>query len=137
MLVYGTLAKRQCAAFSLQVLKLLNLAALKAAPGLPTNHSRVKLYSRRLLGVLGGGDAAHCSILGVKSGRRVWTILGRGGRGLSSWSLSSGAELLSPPPLPCSSSHTCTTTLGVVGVAVWSSYFSPEIGAQEVTDLMH
>ena len=47
-------------------------------------------------------------------------ILGRWGRGLSSWSLSSGAELS-----PRSSSQTWTTTLGVVGVAVWSSYLSP------------
>lgn len=63
---------------------------------------------------------AHCSTSGAKSGRRVWMIFGRGWRGLSSWSLSSGAELS-----PCSSSQTWTTTLGVVGVAVWSSYFSP------------
>lgn len=61
MLVYGTLAKRQCAAFSLQVLKLLNLAAPKAAPGLLINHSRVKLYSRRLLG--GGGGRGRRSLL--------------------------------------------------------------------------
>lgn len=61
---------------------------------------------------------AHCLTVGVQSGRRVWMILGRGT--LSSWSLSSRAELS-----PCSSSQTWTTTLGVVEVAVWSSYFSP------------
>lgn len=65
----------------------------------------------------------HCSTPGVKSGRRVWTIFAREERGFSSWSLSSGGEL---SPVTRSSSHTWMTTLGVVGVAVCSSYVSPK-----------
>lgn len=60
---------------------------------------------------------AHWVTEELYSGRRVWMILGRGCLKLS---ISSSA-----PELSWSLSHTCTTTLGVVGVPECSSYFSP------------
>lgn len=69
-------------------------------------------------------SAAHCMTPGVMSGRRVWMILGRGGRLLL---LVLPSVSSSPPELSCSFSHTWTTTLGVVGVPVCSSYFSPNL----------
>lgn len=58
MLVYGKLAKRPCGALFSKVLKPLNSAAMRAAPGLPTNHSRG-----------GGGAEGRRSLL--DSGREV------------------------------------------------------------------
>lgn len=63
-------------------LKLLNLAALKAAPGFPTNHSVVKLYSRRLLGELGGRRRRSLLDSGREVGASRLDDLGPRGAGL-------------------------------------------------------